>query len=67
MTKKLALDADALRVESFEMARREEETGTVRAHEQQCTAGQTCKCRTSLYACGTLPFTAYSCPPTTLC
>lgn len=61
--KKLSLNVDALSVETFEAGHRDEAPGTVEAR-QECTAGNTCKCRTSLYACGTLPATAYSCPPT---
>ena len=63
MKKKLTLDA--LTIESFDTGRAEPvEAGTVEAQSADCTSPASCKCPTSLYACGTIAATAYSCPPT---
>jgi hypothetical protein len=62
------LEMDSLAVDSFETAA--EDTGargTVEAQGAACTSPATCKCQTSLYACGTIRATAYSCPPTLVC
>ncbi len=63
MSKKLLLDAEALEVQSFATAAAAPaETGTVQANEiKECTAAASCPCWTSLYHCGTLPATQYSC------
>jgi hypothetical protein len=65
--KKLALEPASLRVDSFEVAEPTAGDGTVEAHAAPCTAYATCKCQTSLYACGTVRYTAYSCPATAFC
>lgn len=66
--KKLDLSLDRLSVESFaaeEAPRRGE--GTVHAAARPCTVADTCQCPTSPYRCGTFPYTALSCPATSLC
>ena len=66
--KKLELSLDALAIESFETgAAPLPEDGTIEAREAECTAPATCKCPTSLFRCGTLPATAFSCPRTFDC
>ncbi|HKP75850.1 MAG TPA: hypothetical protein VJT67_09935 [Longimicrobiaceae bacterium] len=66
--KKLELALDSLAIESFETgAAPRPETGTVEARGQGCTDPATCKCPTSIWACATIPSTAYSCPPTFDC
>ena len=62
--KKLSLMLDELDVESFEAGATEAVRGTV--HGAACTDGNTCRCATSLYACGTIRAT-YSCPVTNIC
>jgi hypothetical protein len=62
MSCKLKLDPDTLAVQTFEAGEAPPRRGTVEAHA--CTAGNTCRCPTSLYQCGDFPETAYSCPPT---
>jgi hypothetical protein len=67
MTRK-KLSLDALAVDSFATADAAPEApGTVEAREAECTAPATCKCPTSLWACGTIAFTRYSCPRTSFC
>jgi hypothetical protein len=63
MSKKLLLDAETLEVQSFATAdAAPADAGTVRANEGgECTVAATCVCATSLYHCGTLPATQYSC------
>jgi hypothetical protein len=62
MSKKLLLDAEALEVQSFATGDAPaDERGTVRANEKECTVWASCVCPTSLYNCGTLPATQYSC------
>lgn len=56
--KKLTLDPDALRVQSFQTGRAGTERGTV-AGRAPCTFVASCPCETGNWACG--PFTAYSC------
>ncbi|HEX8696688.1 MAG TPA: hypothetical protein VF746_29995 [Longimicrobium sp.] len=51
--RKLSLNLDELAVDSFETAQTEQAQGTVEGHAR-CTMFDTCKCPTSLYACGTL-------------
>jgi hypothetical protein len=66
--KKTALKMDSLAVDSFETgATPAADRGTVEGREADCTAPSTCKCPTSLYACGTIAATAYSCPATWRC
>jgi hypothetical protein len=68
MKKKLGLSLDALAIDSFETgAAPRIERGTVQAAAADCTAPATCKCPTSLWACGTLAATVYSCPVTFDC
>ncbi|HYH81977.1 MAG TPA: hypothetical protein VEX86_19380 [Longimicrobium sp.] len=68
MTPKRKLQLDTLAVESFHTSAPETGArGTVQAHQDECTAPATCKCATSLYACGTIAYTRYSCPPSLGC
>ncbi|MDB4948373.1 MAG: hypothetical protein JWM27_1022 [Gemmatimonadetes bacterium] len=70
---KLRLDLDELAVESFDTGTELELRGTVRAHGEgegvpfmaDCTAVDSCYCRTAYAVCGTGPATIYSCQPTT--
>ncbi|HEX6746363.1 MAG TPA: hypothetical protein VF092_03535 [Longimicrobium sp.] len=64
---KKTLKLDALAVSSFETADAAPDLGTVEAREADCTAPATCKCPTSLWACGTIAATRYSCPRTFDC
>ncbi len=62
------LEMDSLAVDSFEtLAEDSGARGTVEAQGAECTAPATCKCATSLYRCGTIRATAFSCPPTLVC
>jgi hypothetical protein len=62
------LQLDSLSVDSFHTsADAPEARGTVEARGDDCTAPNTCKCATSLWACGTIAYTAYSCPPSLGC
>jgi len=77
MRKKLSLELDGLRVDSFETSPREEEArGTVHARELElqptppdvyddaavaCTCAASCPCPTAAYHCATVRFTAISC------
>lgn len=66
--KKLELSLEALSIDSFETgAAPRPEEGTVEAREADCTAPATCKCPSSLFRCGTIASTAYSCPRTFDC
>ena len=66
--KKLELALDSLAIESFETgAAPRPEAGTVEARQQGCTDPDTCKCNTSIWACATIPATAYSCRQTFDC
>jgi len=66
--KKLALSLDGLAVDSFSAGTAEPLlTGTVEAAERPCTSWDTCQCPTSAYLCSTRPYTAISCPATSLC
>jgi len=66
--KKLELSLDTLAIDSFETgAAPRPEEGTVEARAAACTAPATCKCPTSLFRCGTIASTAYSCPVTFDC
>ena len=68
MTGKKKLSLDALAVDSFATgAPAPEASGTVEARGAECTAPVTCKCPSSLWACGTIAATRYSCPPTLVC
>jgi len=69
MQRRRKLEVHALSVDSFATAPPAARSagGTVQAHERPCTSAQTCDCPTSPYHCGTLPFTAISCPATSLC
>lgn len=68
MSTRKKLSLDALTVDSFATAEAAPETtGTVEANEADCTAPATCKCPTSLWACGTIAATLYSCPRTLVC
>jgi hypothetical protein len=67
MTKKLRLALDGLAVDSFAADAAERGEGTVHAAAKPCTAAATCDCPSSPYHCGTLPYTAISCPDTALC
>lgn len=62
MRKKLSLELDGLRVDSFETSPREkEERGTVLANAAACTCFASCLCRTAYYYCGDGYHTIYSC------
>ena len=66
--KKLELSLDTLAIDSFETgAVPRPDEGTVEAQAAECTAPATCKCPTSLFRCGTIASTAYSCPVTFDC
>jgi hypothetical protein len=66
--KKLELSLDALAIESFDTgAAPLPEEGTVEARAADCTAPASCRCPTSLAACGTIAATVYSCPRTFDC
>ncbi|HSU15096.1 hypothetical protein [Longimicrobium sp.] len=66
--KKLELSIDRLEVDSFPTAAAAPpEPGTVQGQAADCTSPATCKCPTSLWACGTVAFTAYSCPASWNC
>ena len=66
--KKLELALESLSIESFETgAAPRPEAGTVEGQEFACTDPATCKCPTSIWACATIPATAYSCPRTFDC
>ena len=68
MKKKLELSLDRLAVDSFPTgAAAAPEAGTVHARADDCTSPATCKCPTSLWACGTVAYTVYSCPPSLDC
>jgi hypothetical protein len=68
MSARRKLSLDALAVDSFATAEAgPEAAGTVQANAADCTAPATCKCPTSLWACGTIAATRYSCPPTLVC
>lgn len=68
MKPKRKLQLDSLAVDSFPTSADAPETrGTVEARGEACTAPATCKCQTSLWACGTIRATAFSCPPTLVC
>ena len=68
MKKKLALSLDGLAVDSFPTgAAARAAAGTVEARGADCTSPATCKCPTSLWACGTIAFTVYSCPASLDC
>jgi hypothetical protein len=56
--KKLLLDPESLRVQSFRTGRAGAERGTV-AGRAPCTSVASCPCESGNWACG--PFTAYSC------
>lgn len=63
------LEIHSLAVDTFATAPASAEPadGTVRAHERPCTSWATCDCPTSAYRCSTRPYTAISCPDTSLC
>ena len=68
MAAKKKLNLDGLAVESFATAAAAPDmAGTVEANAAECTAPATCKCPTSLWACGTIAYTRYSCPQTLAC
>ena len=67
MRKKLTLELDRLSIESFETGLAPAVEGTVAAAQADCTSPATCKCPTSLFACGTIAATVYSCPRTFDC
>lgn len=68
MGTKLDLSLDRLTVESFSAGAAEPvREGTVHAAERPCTSWDTCQCPTSAYLCSTRPYTAISCPATSLC
>ena len=58
--KKLTLEAESLRVESFEAGREEDEAGTVLG-QVDCTHWNTCVCPSSRFRCADSPETLYSC------
>jgi hypothetical protein len=62
------LSLDSLAVDSFATAEAAPEVpGTVEGQAAPCTSPATCKCPTSLFRCGTIASTAYSCPVTFDC
>ncbi len=68
MKKKLELSLDRLAVDTFAAGGAEpRDAGTVHAAARPCTSWSTCQCPTSAYICGTFPYTAISCPETSLC
>ena len=73
MRKKLRLETDDLRVETFETAEAPRELGTVRAHEPDTATryggGFGCECGTEAHnTCGTCaPTFAETCPPAPGC
>ena len=68
MKPKRKLQLDSLFVSSFHTSHDEPAArGTVEARGEACTDPATCKCQTSLWACGTIRATAFSCPPTQIC
>jgi hypothetical protein len=66
--KKLKLALDRLSVDSFRTQPHVPvEAGTIEARNADCTSPATCNCPTSLYNCGTIAATVYSCPQTFDC
>jgi hypothetical protein len=65
--KKTRLALDGISVDSFQTAETPPERGTVQARGGECTADASCKCPTSIWACGTIASTLYSCPQTFDC
>ncbi|HEX8696683.1 MAG TPA: hypothetical protein VF746_29970 [Longimicrobium sp.] len=77
MRRKLSLELDGLRVDSFETSPRQEEArGTVRARQLDdvqptppevydaaapCTCWESCACPSAAYYCATVRYTAISC------
>lgn len=68
MQRRRKLEIHSLAVDSFATAQPDAAGGgTVQAHERPCTSWATCDCPTSAYRCSTQPYTAISCPATSLC
>ena len=66
--KKTRLSLDTLAVDTFTAGQAQRgEGGTVHAAARPCTSWDTCQCPTSAYVCSTRPYTAISCPDTSLC
>lgn len=60
--KKLRLDTESLRVDSFRTADEAGgKPGTVHGYKPPCTCFDSCLCKTAYYQCGTGPHTIYSC------
>jgi len=62
MRKKLSLELESLKVDSFDTEAREAAPrGTVQANAAACTCWASCLCRTAYYYCGDGPHTIHSC------